>query len=147
MLGPKGSVLGPVLFLLFINDLPLFVNESYVDFYADDTTVHAANKKQEVVEDRLQINSHRFNNWCFDNDLTIYLKKTSAKTGGTHQNLLNAESLQIFIENETTVNVDNQKLLGVIIDKNLTWDRQIDAVCLKVTRRITLLKMLSKYLD
>ena len=43
---PHGSVLGSVLFLLFINDLPLFVDESYVEFYADDTKAHAAHKKQ-----------------------------------------------------------------------------------------------------
>ena len=44
-------------------------------------------------------------------------------------------------------NCDSQKLLGIIIDKSLTWDKQIDAVCLNVTRQITLLKLLSKYVD
>ena len=47
----------------------------------------------------------------------------------------------------STYNKDIQKLLGVIIDKNLSWDKQIDAVCLNITRHFILLKLLSKYID
>ena len=43
--------------------------------------------------------------------------------------------------------VDSHKLLGVIIDKHLSWDKQIDTVCLNITRKISLLKLLSKYID
>ena len=60
---------------------------------------------------------------------------------------MRADQITLYIENEMIKNADHQKLLGVIIDKNLSWDKQIDAVCANITRRITLLKLLSKYID
>ena len=66
---------------------------------------------------------------------------------GTRQNLLNVHDINIIIDGENISNVENQKLLGIIIDKTLSWDSQIDSVCQKITRRITLLKVLSKYVD
>ena len=66
---------------------------------------------------------------------------------GTRQNLLNIDNINIIIDNENISGVENQKLLGIIIDKTLSWDKQIDSVCLNISRRITLLKILSKYVD
>ena len=143
---PQGSVLGPVLFLLFVNDLPLFIKEVYLDLYADDATVHASGKKQNVIELKLQTGTDDFKNWCLSNHMFIHIGKTSLMTAGSRQTVGNI-SMEIFIDREIIKEVENQKLPGVIIDKTLSWDKQIDAVCLNVTRRITLMKLLSKYLD
>ena len=60
---------------------------------------------------------------------------------------MRADQITLYIENEMIKYEDHQKRFGVILDKNLSWDKQIDAVCANITRRITLLKLLSKYID
>ena len=77
----------------------------------------------------------------------VNLTKTSSMSIGSRQNLPNNDDLFIIIDDDNILNVDNQKLLGIIIDKTLSWDKQIDSVCLNITRRITLLKLLFKYVD
>ena len=66
---------------------------------------------------------------------------------GSRRILNKTDPLEIFLDNEQIQNVEKQKLLGVVIDNKLTWNEQIDTVCLNITRRITLLKLLSKYID
>ena len=77
----------------------------------------------------------------------VNLTKTSCMSIGSRQNLPLNNDLCIIFDDEDILNVDNKKLLGIIIDKTLSWDKQIDSVCLNITRRITLLKLLSKYVD
>ena len=77
----------------------------------------------------------------------IHQRKTSLMMLGSRHNLSANDRLQIIFDDELIKHVENQKLLGIIIDKNLTWEKQIDSVCLNITRRITLLKLLSKYVD
>ena len=141
-LGPRSNT-----FSYLINDMPLFINEAYAEVYADDTTVHAAHKDQNVVETKLQNSAIHYKSWCIQHKMFVNLTKTSFITIGTRQNLSNIHDINIIIDNEHISNVDNQKLLGIIIDKTLSWEKQIDSVCLNITRRITFLKMLSRYVD
>ena len=77
----------------------------------------------------------------------IHLQKTSIMWIGTWQNLQLLDTLDIYLAGEIIQQVVKQKLLGYIIDKSLNWDEQIHAVCLTITRRITLLRQLSKYVS
>ena len=64
---PQGSVFGPVLFLLFVNDIPLFVKEAYLDLYANDATMHTSTKKSTVVENKFKYSG--FESWCISHKM------------------------------------------------------------------------------
>ena len=73
---PQGSILGPLLFLNFINDIIMLNLASQLKLYADDTVVYNRNKGPQVVHDQLQNDLDTLVAWCNKNGLTINTKKT-----------------------------------------------------------------------
>ena len=61
---PQGSILGPFLFLMFINDLPLYTNNVATDLYADDTTLYIVGETQDYIEQNLQMALQNLSEWC-----------------------------------------------------------------------------------
>ena len=116
--------------------MSLFINETYLDIYADNSIVRTTNKSKNVVRKRLQTSATEFN-WCLRNDMVVNMEKTSPMTAWTRQILNRNDALEIYIDGDSLRAVDNQKLFGIKIDKHhLTFDNQIDSVCLNITRRI-----------
>ena len=69
---PQGSVLGPLIFLLFINDLPECIKYGKVFMYADDTSIIVSSRGLEELEKLLNTVLGQFNSWCYKNRLIIY---------------------------------------------------------------------------
>ena len=82
---PQGSILGPLLFLIFINDLPLYTNNVFTDLYADDTTLYCIDKSEKCIEKQLQIALQALTEWCKVNGMLINTSKTKVMLITTHQ--------------------------------------------------------------
>ena len=101
----------------------------------------------EVVEPKLQINSDDFNTWCIDNNMGVHYGKTHAFVVGSKHMTSANEGISVTINEHSIESVSAQQHFGITTDKNLIWEQQIDLVCRNVSRKLTLMKLLSKYVN
>ena len=145
---PQGSILGPLLFLIFINDLPLEINNVLTDLYADDTTLYYIDKSQACIEQQLQTALHKLSEWCKENGMLINTTKTKVTLITTPQRRVNLNNYNFHLTytNEALSVVTCEKILGVFIDNNLTWTNHTDAVAKKIVSNLWLLSRIKTYL-
>ncbi len=124
---PQGSILGPLLFIFFMNNLPLYVN-SYFDMYANDSTLHAAAKTLDELEQMPNNDVECVSKWCKQNRMVTNTDKTKCMLITTFKKAtrLLRTDLNIVLDNVTLDDVDSKKLLEVIVDMYLTWKHHVD---------------------
>ena len=138
------SILGPLLFLIFINDLPLRLLEGLrqLSLFADDATYFVSNKNVKIIEKDLQICSNRIQSWCRSNHIVTNVDKTKVMLSGTRQKLIlmndNDKILKVFLNENKLEQVTSEKLLGVTIDESLSWKQQLKVIKRTSTYKISL---------
>lgn len=130
---PQGSILGPLLFSIFINDLPLSILNCKFHLYADDCQLYLSGLPTHISDIVNKVNNdiRRIVEWCGKNGLLLNAKKTQAIIFRTKRSNMPHIPL-ILVENRTIEYTKVVKNLGLLMDCNLDWNAQINAVCSKI---------------
>ena len=139
---PQGSILGPVLFLIYINDIINCSNSLNFTLYADDTTVSYSDAKIENLYSVFNEETYNLYNWTLANKLSLNFEKTKYMLISTkHCDTL--KCFEIKFLNHKIERVKYFKFLGVLIDDKVNFSNHIEYICLKVSVSIGILNKLN----
>jgi hypothetical protein len=139
---PQGSILGPLLFLLYINDICKSSKILRFILYADDTNIFFSCDNVDQLCDVVNRELQGVTQWFKANRLSVNLKKTNFVIFGNQAKLKKVKKCEIILDNIKISMADTAKFLGVVIDKNLSWTCHIHYVQGKIAKNIGIIKRL-----
>lgn len=98
---PQGSILGPLLFIMFVNDLPLHCNQD-LDLYADDSTLDSSGSSITELNDKLTSGMGDIQQWCLSNAMVVNAKKTKSMTICTRQKAARTNNINLQVMHDTS---------------------------------------------
>lgn len=131
---PQGSVLGPILFSLYINDLPLILKYCTVHLFADDVQLYfnCAGLSMQQIESMLNEELRNIEAWSVDNSLKLNASKTNALmiTSTNHRSAIITPNIQLGAN--LIQFVDHATSLGITIESRFTWEKYLSQQCGKI---------------
>ena len=139
---PQGSVLGPILFNIFLNDLLWFINKGEVCNYADDTTLYGSNKDLNILLNNLELDCSNAIKWFKMNSMRLNPDKCKLIVFGQKDHPVTVKVGEFVIKEQNEV-----ELLGVIIDNKLTFWKHLKGKIKKANRKLAVIKRNQSYLQ
>ena len=145
---PQGSVLGPLLFSIYINDLPLHL-QCCSEMFADDTSLQANSSNSKELVATMQSNIDNLVDWTETNHMALNAQKTKCMYVTTRQKRQKLQSgfPPLYVKNEIVEEVSSHKVLGITIDKDLSWIDHLNDLRKRLSKRIFQLAKIKNFLD
>ena len=144
---PQGSILGPLFFLVYINDIKGILGENKYQLYADDTVIYCSGKNYTEVNEKLQIILNKFIIWCAKNALTVNTKKTKIMAFGSKNKIKKSKNICITVNNEKLVNVPTYKYLGIHLDQTLNFKYHTDNLLRVINHKLYMFSKIRRFLN
>ena len=143
-------MLGPLLFCIFINDLPLHIQDKKVrnSLFADDSSLDTSGKTLKEIEVRLQNSITEVSDWCKKNRMCLHPEKTKCMVITTRQkNQRSPLGIKLKVNSETVRKVKEHRVLGLAIEDELKWQLHVDNACKTVSKNVILMSQLKRYVN
>ena len=132
---PQGSILGPLLILIYINDLPNCLDTSCAKMFADDTNTTVPGCSFAELEQATNSELNNLYSWLKANKLSLNIAKTEFMVISTRQKFLaeNCTDINIQLDGHPICRVEHATSLGLIIDDRLSWYNHVKELCRKIS--------------
>ena len=141
---PQGSILGPILFNLFINDLMFFIQETEVCNFADDTTIYSCSSNYEEATQKLSADTHLVLNWFRINSMVANPSKFQIMFLGSN---IDNNEITFMVEDKKVRSKTEVKLLGITIEDKLSFNKHISNLCSTASNRLQALARIRNFLS
>ena len=143
---PQGSILGPILFLIYINDIVNVSTALFLILFADDTNAFITGKNISELISKMNCELRKLVIWLDVNKLRLNTKKTHFMVFSTTKKTI-PDHCKLFISNDQIHQVSHTKFLGVMIDNKLNWDFHINYIKSKLSKAVGILSKARKYIS
>jgi len=143
---PQGSILGPLLFLIYVNDMSGAVKNKLL-LYADDSGILVSGKDRSELESVLSSEMNVLSEWLICNKLSLHLGKTESVLFGSKARLKSGPNLNVVCNGNPIEAKDSVKYLGATLDQSLSFDSMARSTIKKANARLKFLYRKSKFLN